>query len=310
MPRMHRYRMMNKRVKQSEKKRNIFQIIWSIITNGYMIGFLRGTIYQGKLKSACVPGLNCYSCMGALGSCPIGSLQAELGLRPGKFPFYMFGFFMITGTLFGRLVCGFMCPFGLLQDLLHKVPKIPKIRKIKGERYLVKIKYLILVIFVIGLPLWLGLKQGLGDPAFCKFICPQGTLEGGIPHVISNPLLRKVTGVLFNWKLAILITIVILSMIIYRPFCKYICPLGAIYSFFNSISVYKYSIDRDKCIECGACEKACMMNVNPLKNMDSTECIRCGRCKAACPVNAIESSFSLISAKGYQKRPDEKGKEI
>ena len=268
-----------------------------------MVGFLRGTIYKGKLKAACVPGLNCYSCMGALGSCPIGSLQAELGLRPGKFPFYMFGFFMIIGTFFGRLVCGFMCPFGLLQDLVYKIPFPKKFRRVKGEKYLNKIKYFLLIIFVIALPIIGSKLHGVGDPYFCKYICPQGTLEGGIPHVISNSMLRQLVSFLFSWKVVVLIVIVLLSIMIYRPFCKFLCPLGAIYSFFNGISVYKYSINKDKCINCGACKDVCLMNVDPLKNANSTECIRCGKCKAACPVNAIESGFKLIE-KGYRQNPE------
>ena len=53
---------------------------------------------------------------------------------------------------------------------------------------------------------------------------------------------------------------IILAIIIYRPFCRYICPLGAFYSAFNSVSVFRYSVDKDKCIHCGKCAKACQMD--------------------------------------------------
>ena len=70
----------------AKKQKNIrlwFQAAWFAVTNGYAKGFLEGKIYKGQIKYVCVPGLNCYSCPGALGSCPIGSLQAVLD--SGKF---------------------------------------------------------------------------------------------------------------------------------------------------------------------------------------------------------------------------------
>ena len=100
------------------------------LTNGYLIGFVKGKIFTGKTKQLCVPGLNCYSCPGALGSCPIGSLQATLGSRDYKFAFYVVGFLMIVGALVGRFVCGWLCPFGLIQDLLYKIPFVKKLRKL------------------------------------------------------------------------------------------------------------------------------------------------------------------------------------
>lgn len=98
------------------------QTAWALLTNSFLVGFVQGKLYTGKLKSACVPGLNCYSCPGSLGSCPIGSLQAVIGSANYKVSFYLFGFFMLIGTVFGRFVCGFLCPFGLIQELLHKIP--------------------------------------------------------------------------------------------------------------------------------------------------------------------------------------------
>ena len=107
---------------------------WTALTNGFVSGFARGKIYRGALKNYCVPGLSCYSCPGALGSCPIGSLQAVLGSRNYRFAFYVFGFLMMVGALCGRFVCGWLCPFGLVQDLLHKIPLGKKLRRLPGER--------------------------------------------------------------------------------------------------------------------------------------------------------------------------------
>ena len=116
------------------------QIIFAALTNGYVNGFLQSKIYTGPTKAICVPGLNCYSCPGALGACPIGSLQAVIGSRNYQFSFYVIGILVAVGAFCGRFVCGFLCPFGLVQDLLHKIP-VPKLKKLPGEKYLKYLKY-------------------------------------------------------------------------------------------------------------------------------------------------------------------------
>ncbi|MFV0363448.1 MAG: 4Fe-4S binding protein [Suipraeoptans sp.] len=271
--------------------RLIIQSVWTLITNSYIVGFIQGKIYTGRLKNICVPGLNCYSCPGALGSCPIGSLQAILSSAKYKVSFYLLGFFLIIGTILGRLVCGFLCPFGLVQDLLHKIKFPVKIRTFPGDRLLRHLKYIILIVFVILLPLLVTDAVGNGSPWFCKWICPAGTLQAGIPLVVSNPVLQEAIGFLFSWKMAILVITVLLSIIISRPFCKYICPLGAIYALFNKVSIYRYQVDAFKCTQCKACEEACPMNIKPELEPNHPECIKCGDCKKACKYDAITSGF-------------------
>lgn len=283
--------MDKKKKLSSEGRRNIFQFIWALITNSFAFGFAQGKIYTGKLKTLCLPGLNCYSCPGAVASCPIGSLQAVISSRNFKFSFYVVGFMVFIGAIFGRFVCGWLCPFGLLQDLLHKIPFPKKIKTFKGDKLLRNLKYVILLVFVIILPMCLVDITGLGDPWFCKFICPAGTLEGGIPLTVMNESLRKALGFLWAWKFVILVLILVLSVIIYRPFCKYLCPLGGVYSLFNGISVFRLRFDENKCVSCNKCSKVCKMNVDPTKNPDHTECIRCGLCVEACPTNALTSGF-------------------
>lgn len=150
-----------------------------------------------------------------------------------------------------------------------------------------KLKYLILIVFVILLPMFLVDILGQGAPYFCKLICPAGTLEGGIPLVLLNQSLRSALGWLYVWKNVLLLITIVLSIVIYRPFCKYICPLGAVYSVFNPISVFRYRVDQEKCVKCGACAHSCKMQVDPVKNPNDPECIRCGACKKVCPVKAI-----------------------
>ncbi len=290
--------MGNKPIKKRASKnkgigRHWFQSFWALLTNGNLQGYTTGKIYKGNLKNVCVPGLNCYSCVGALGSCPIGAMQAVIGKKGGKIPFYVVGFLLIVGSLLGRFVCGWLCPFGLVQDLLNKIPFPKKIRTLPKEKILVKLKYVVLLVFVLILPMYLVNDIGNGDPYFCKLICPVGTLEGGVPLVLLNDAMRGTVGFLFAWKNLILIVTILLSIMIYRPFCKVICPLGAIYSLFNKVSFYRYKVDFDKCIKCGRCAKNCLMNVDPVKDANHLECIRCGKCKQVCPTGAIESGFII-----------------
>lgn len=277
---------MDKEKKKGWKRHGV-QALWALLTNSYLAGFARGKIYQGKLKNLCVPGLNCYSCPGALGACPIGAVQAVIGSWNFKLAFYAAGFLMFVGALAGRFVCGWLCPFGLIQDLLHKIPFPEKIGTFRGDRLLRKLKYVILIVFVILLPMFLVDVLGQGAPYFCKLICPAGTLEGGIPLVLLNESMRSALGWLYAWKNVLLLITIVLSVVIYRPFCKYICPLGAVYSVFNPISVFRYRVDEKKCTGCGICAKVCEMQVDPAENANHPECIRCGACKKSCPVKAI-----------------------
>ncbi len=273
--------------------RLLAQTAFAALFNGYAAGFAKGRIFTGKTKLICVPVLNCYSCPGALGSCPVGALQAVLSDRGYAFSFYVLGFLMLFGTLLGRLICGLMCPFGFIQDILHKIPlpkpEIPR----RADRVMRYLKYLVLLVLVILLPALLTNDYGIGKPYFCKWICPAGTLEGGIPLLAANDSLRQAAGPMFLVKLLILAVCVVSAVFIYRPFCKYICPLGAVYSLFNRFSLYQMTLDSSACVNCGKCEAACGMKVDVRKNISSGECIRCGECKKVCPAGAIKSGFII-----------------
>ena len=277
------------------------QLVFTALTNGYVMGFLKGKIYTGPLKNLCVPGLNCYSCPGALGSCPLGSLQAVLGSRNYKISFYLLGFFMVIGSVFGRFVCGWLCPFGLVQDLLHKIPVPFKRKNLPGHRILIYLKYGVLALFVLLLPLLVTDFLGQGSPWFCKYICPSGTLFAGIPLVLANKTLQQAVGFLFNWKLLILAVFLVGSVVIYRPFCKYLCPLGAIYSLFQPIAFYRYEVEAEKCTGCGKCQKACGMEIAVWKEPNSRECIRCGECIKSCSHGAICSNIRKKRVKCKEK---------
>ena len=279
--------MDDKDLKRHNIIRKAVQSIWGILSNANLMGFLTGKIYTGPLKRFCVPGMNCYSCPGALGACPIGAMQSVFDGRRRKFAFYVVGFLAAIGLFVGRFICGWMCLFGLIEELLYMIP-VPKIRvPAKIDKILRYFKYPVLIILVFALPFFYRTDVGTGDPFFCKYVCPVGTLEGGIPLILANESLRSSLGVLFGWKAALLVLCILSSMFIYRPFCKYICPLGAFYSLFQKISLLRMRCDKDACIHCGKCAGICPMNVDPSKTPNSAECIRCGECIKACPKKAL-----------------------
>ncbi len=266
------------------RKRKLIQVICALLYNCNFTGFAEGKIYQGDIKGVCVPGLNCYSCPGAIGSCPLGSLQTALLSSRYKFPYYILGMLLLFGVMLGRVVCGFLCPFGLLQELLYKIPS-RKMQKNKWTRRLSLLKYMILIVFVIGIPLILAV------PGFCKYICPAGTLEGGIFLVAMNERLQALIGGLFSWKMAVLAVVIISAVFIFRSFCRFICPMGAFYALFHKVSIVGMKLDEEKCNGCNACVAHCKMDV---KRVGDRECIQCGECIGCCSKCALSFGGKVL----------------
>jgi polyferredoxin len=262
--------------------RRLVQWLSAIISNAYFKGFASLSIYQGVGKRVCVPVLNCYSCPGALGSCPVGSMQSLLGGYKQQFSFYVAGLLTVVGAASGRLACGWLCPFGLVQELLARISR----RKFHLPELIKKLKYLVLLLTVVLPVLWVN-QAGLGSPYFCKFICPAGTLEAGLPLGLGRLELRALLGSLFAWKAAVLFLILFLSIIYFRPFCRSLCPLGAYYALFNRVSWWRLEINPEDCIDCGCCSQVCPVEINVREDPNSPECIRCLRCRDNCPGRAI-----------------------
>ena len=287
----------------SEKKntyrpgtRRLVQLYAALLYNANLKGFIDGHIYSGPLKSACVPGFNCYSCPGAIASCPLGSLQNALNAAGHTAPWYMLGILALFGVILGRTICGWICPLGLIQELLHLIP-VPKIKKSKVTRNLSYLKYVFLVVFAIAIPIWYGINKGIPFPGFCKYICPAGTLEGavGLLQNEANSTSFYQLKILFTRKWVIMLGIGLLCAFCYRSFCRFICPLGAIYGFFNRFSITGVKVDTDRCNGCGLCVRKCQMDV---KHVGDHECISCGKCIDSCAQGAISFKAGSITLKG------------
>ncbi len=265
-------------------KRRLMQLYLGLLLNANLKGFISGRIYTGKSKIVCAPGINCYSCPGAIGACPLGSLQGTFSKNHSAV-FYVCGILLPYAIMFGRMICGWICPFGLIQDLVHKIPS-PKLKKSPVTRLLSLLKYAILVLFVLVVPITYGLRN-VPLPAFCKYICPAGTFEGGL-SLISNKLVQntylRMLGPLFTWKFLLMVSILVGCVFIFRLFCRFICPLGALYGLFNKISVFGVKVDENKCTDCGLCVQHCKVDI---RHVGDRECISCGECVDVCPTKAI-----------------------
>ncbi len=275
--------------------RRLVQLYAALLYNAHLKGFATGRIYTGPLKSVCVPGLNCYSCPGAVGACPLGSLQNAVAASADRPAFYVVGLLLLFGLLLGRVICGFLCPFGLIQELIWKLPT-KKIRKNRLTRGLSWMKYGVLAVFAIGIPAWFALRR-LPLPGFCKYICPAGTLEGAVLLLLhpANDALRALTGTLFWWKLSLLVLILAACVFLYRAFCRFLCPLGALYGLMAKLALLGVKLDPARCTDCGACLRVCKLDI---RAVGDRECVHCGDCIGVCPTGAISFRAGKLVLRG------------
>ena len=265
-------------------KRRLIQVYTALLYNANIKGFITGDIFQGNSKYLCVPGLNCYSCPGAIGACPLGALQNAFAESNTRAPYYVIGIILLFGLIFARTICGFLCPVGLGQELLYKI-KSPKLKKSRVTYVLSYFKYLLLAVLVIAVPLLYAYQQ-TAIPAFCKYICPAGTFGGAVFLLMhpDNSSMFGMLGGLFTWKFIVLAVVVAACIFIYRFFCRFLCPLGAIYGFFNKFALLGVKLDKKKCTDCGLCVDFCKMDI---RKVGDHECINCGECIKVCPAKAI-----------------------
>lgn len=189
------------------------------------------------------------------------------------------GLSIISAVLFGPIICGFICPFGAIQDLLSRVGK--KIFKRKYNTFVSKkiddkLKYLRYIVLVLTLIL----------TATSSIIL----LEALNPyHAFLSIFNRKFSALGFIGFL-ILAIVIITSLFIQRPWCKYLCPYGAFLGLFNKIKVFRVVRNRETCVACKRCSKECPMSIDVHKPQEVRElsCISCMECvgEKVCPKNS------------------------
>ena len=243
-------------------RRRLYQFCTAIMVNSYFFSFF---------KCFPFPVLNCYSCPLAIFACPIGTIQ--FFATTGSIPYFTLGVVGLTGVIVGRMTCGWLCPFGLLQDLMFKI--VPK--EITIGRKWGYLRYAFLGLGVIILPLFWVNEFGLGERYFCE-ICPAGTLEAGIPHLLLDPSLQKLLGGFFIFKMSLLLIVVGMVLLIRRAFCRLFCPLGAMLGVFNRFSGLQIKVDNHKCNHCGVCQKKCPVDLPIYSAEGSPACINCLEC--------------------------------
>jgi len=239
--------------------------------------FMNSFVFQ-SLKAVPCLGMNCYACPGAIFACPIGTLQHFAVIR--QIPFYTLGVLALAGLLVGRLACGWLCPFGWLQELVFGLGRKWRRPVWRVSERWGGLPYVFLVVLVGIVPM-LTL-----EPWFSK-LCPVGTIEAGIPIVLTNAELRAEVGWLFLLKVAILVAFLLWMVRSKRPFCRFVCPLGAIWSPFNRLSRLRLVVDQESCTACDACRQVCPVDIAVHEEADSMRCVRCLECIEACPEMAI-----------------------
>ncbi len=262
-----------------QKWRRRSQFLFLILLNPY-VHKLSPSV-SGSMMGVCVPVLNCWSCPAAAFACPIGTVGQFLGR--GLFPFLALGVLVVTGSLVGRLLCGWVCPFGLVQDLMFKVPTR---RKFRTPQALWWIKYVLLAVMVVAIPLAFGVDGGSDEPSgyfFCKW-CPAGTLEASVPVNLQLAATGEkawgdtIVGFLASVKFWIAMLFLGSFVYYYRPFCKIACPIGAFLGLFNKVSFLDFGKTRSSCRTCGQCSDVCPMIPDVVVMDNPLDCIRCYAC--------------------------------
>jgi ferredoxin-type protein NapH len=262
-------------VKQKARSTNSRIARWRWwIQGGFLLVWLDPLLL--RMHTVCSPVFHCYSCPLATFACPIGVLANFSAWH--VFFFLPLGFLLIVAAIFGSFVCGWACPFGFLQDLLDKIPT-PKFRL---PNWLGYFRYVTLLGLVLAIPYLYGEKH----PLFFCSVCPAGALEAGVPYAIAGKVAWPAAA-----KIAILATVLVAALFTWRPWCRIFCPLGAIYSLFDPISVFFLRFRRGDCIDCTTCRGACRDLADPEFSVDGMRCVRCLDC-THCRAISIKTVFS------------------
>jgi len=249
----------------------------------------------GIKSGFCFPFFYCHACPASSAACPLRSFEISIYKvfnkeEPGIFNIKLLLFpLLILGTvgiLSGRAICGWACPFGLLQrgtgkiarKIHKKLPILKRFQQSKVDRYLRYVKYVLLIFLIFLIPMFIGFMF--------TDVCPNGFLVGTIPTMILNPG-GYVPATYFYIALVILVLFLILIFTIERGWCRYFCPLGAFLAPFNKVSMIHVAVEEKSCLHCNLCTDVCPMGIDVPNMYRDPECIYCGKCISACPKNVI-----------------------
>jgi polyferredoxin/ferredoxin len=207
---------------------------------------------------------------------------------------------VVATLLFGRVWCGWICPFGAILELFGRTGRIIKWQNLRDLKYVVLFTVVVMAIF--------------GSLAFMYFE-PITILVRGLT-ALFRPAVELfqaeestfLTFFGFNWWLfAIPFALVIMLNFIERRFwCRYLCPLGALVGLGSKISWIKRLVDQKSCVQCGDCAELCTMGAISDKHefkSDPAECILCMDCAAPCPKAAISFERGPIIGLDYEFNP-------
>lgn len=235
-----------------------------------------------RMHNICGPVFHCYSCPLAMFACPIGVIANFSALH--VLPLAAIGLLVVLGAAFGSFICGWVCPFGFLQDLIAKIPT-PKFAMPLWAGYF---RYVVLVAFVLVIPFFWGESH----PLFVCRLCPAGALEGAVPNMVRQAFAHQPITWPTGLKVAILVMIVIAMFFTWRPWCTLFCPLGAIYALLNHVSLLFLRFHRNRCIDCADCRSLCVDGAPAERRVDGLHCLRCAEC-TRCRAVTVETVFSL-----------------
>ena len=241
-----------------------------------------------EAKWFCTPIYSCHACPLSWFACPVGVFIHYSGYR--VFPFLAVGTLVVFGALLGRMLCGWVCPFGFLQDLLHRIPS----RKFTAPGWTASIKYVVLALTVFLIPFFLGADTLF---SFCRF-CPAAAIQVTLPWAAKNGF-----GA-FQWyqwvKIGLMVVTLIAAVFSSRLFCKVLCPIGALMAVFNYVSFWRVKVPTQACVSCSECDKVCPTDVNPseriLKGLPPShnlDCVLCHECRSVCPVKEKSAEREL-----------------
>ncbi|MCE5187003.1 MAG: 4Fe-4S binding protein [Planctomycetaceae bacterium] len=245
-----------------------------------------------RMHTVCGPVFHCYACPLATFACPIGVI-AQFGALH-LIPFMAIGTLVLVGALLGSLICGWVCPFGFLQDLAARVPT----PRLTIPRWMGWGRYVVLLGTVVAIPLFFG----EGHALFICRICPAGGIEKAVPDMVA----AGITGQPIPWvnpiKGAIIVAFVASIFFTIRPWCRVLCPLGAIFAFFNRFSVFSMQLNEGHCTKCGRCSTLCSYGVEPHLDPNGLNCIRCLEC-TKCGPGALQSGTVFNAESNPQAKP-------